>query len=925
MKQPLFNSLFQPAGKKVWVWAALGFLLVLLLAAGGLLIWRGQGGPALPHRMTAQPDDPRVGAIAKALQAAAEGREELLAFLIYDVSIDHVTFSDDGRTALVWLAMRERETGEVVAGEAGLALARLGDAPEEWKITLQADADWAQVLADVPEDLLSAEERAFYLPKEQKAAKGGQVFRGYKLPWPAGRKVRVSGSVGHVYVYKTCPTTCLYAFDFADGTNFPVVAARGGRVKYAVWQYPNGNTKHANYLVLEDTSTSPVTYQVYYHLAQDSIPPALRRVGAEVLQGQLIGAADDTGASTASHLHFHVHTNQHLYWGSSVDIVFDEVQTNGGRPRTCVEANTFPSMGSQCQPGNWYESANGDAQRPTGGIESPKEKTLVTTRKLTVKGWAKDDRELENTQFLMTYTGEWAPVGKPQSGGQVQVTLDLCKLGVPDGPFLLAVDVRDRSGKSSGPTGQVMLEKQFNCAGPTPTPTATPKVCQPGAEQVGLWAEENYRGDCQVLGLGEYAKAKQLGIGNNTTESLRVGAGVMALAYAETQFGGQEEVFLKDWPSLEGSVLGPDAISSLKVVRRPDPPAPAALSAPLGKDGQPLREDEAVRLEWPAAAGVEAYRSVLSGPDGWEKSRDWGQETAWKVGKLAAGSYQWTVWARNRAGESRAQIEFRILAVDQPPASSLVSVEGAAVASTAAILHWQVLEGEEDLDYFEMRYRRDGGEWTLWPEKPDGGARQMWFLAKTDGLYEFQVRGVDRAGNVEDFGSSVVQMTLETMCAGVDDNDGWQNAVPVAVGESWEENLCPRGDVDWVVFPAQAGRRYRFSAASVSGGAAVQIQLLATDHQKVLGEARAADFKQDASLEWSAPADGLYYLKIQPIHPNLAGKGVNYRLSIESLGQVLVPALACSGLTLPAAWWLVRLAWKRRREAQAKRAEMGDI
>jgi len=93
----------------------------------------------------------------------------------------------------------------------------------------------------------------------------------------------------------------------------------------------------------------------------------------------------------------------------------------------------------------------------------------------------------------------------------------------------------------------------------------------------------------------------------------------------------------------------------------------------------------------------------------------------------------------------------------------------------------------------------------------------------------------------------------------------------------------------------------------------------------VLGEARAADFKQDASLEWSAPEDGLYYVKIQPIHPNLAGKGVNYRLSIESLGQVLVPALACSGLTLPAAWWLVRLAWKRRKEAQAKRAELGDI
>ena len=47
--------------------------------------------------------------------------------------------------------------------------------------------------------------------------------------------------------------------------------------------------------VLEDRTTTPVTYQLYLHLAQDSIPATLRVIGAQVRRGQFIGVADDTG------------------------------------------------------------------------------------------------------------------------------------------------------------------------------------------------------------------------------------------------------------------------------------------------------------------------------------------------------------------------------------------------------------------------------------------------------------------------------------------------------------------------------------------------------------------------------------------------------------------------------------------------------
>ena len=110
-------------------------------------------------------------------------------------------------------------------------------------------------------------------------------------------------------------------------------ASKAGTVWRTRWDAPNGDDSDmGNYIVLKDTSTTPTTYQLYLHLAQDSIPLELRAEGAYVAQGDFIGIADDTGKSTGHHLHFHVHTNPDSYWGTSVDITFDDVDINGGRP-----------------------------------------------------------------------------------------------------------------------------------------------------------------------------------------------------------------------------------------------------------------------------------------------------------------------------------------------------------------------------------------------------------------------------------------------------------------------------------------------------------------------------------------------------------------------------------------------------------------
>ena len=91
-----------------------------------------------------------------------------------------------------------------------------------------------------------------------------------------------------------------------------------------------------NYVVIRDGTTDPITYQLYLHLKQDSIPDELKTKGKLISQGQLIGVVDNTGQSWGHHLHFQVQVplyGDNYYWGRAIDISFDDVDINGGRPR----------------------------------------------------------------------------------------------------------------------------------------------------------------------------------------------------------------------------------------------------------------------------------------------------------------------------------------------------------------------------------------------------------------------------------------------------------------------------------------------------------------------------------------------------------------------------------------------------------------
>jgi murein DD-endopeptidase MepM/ murein hydrolase activator NlpD len=86
----------------------------------------------------------------------------------------------------------------------------------------------------------------------------------------------------------------------------PLVAARGGKVRYSGYQGAAGN-----YIVIDGRGTGFDT--AYMHLLE----PSPLRTGETVRTGQPVGLVGSTGSSTACHLHFEIWTAPGWYEGGS--------------------------------------------------------------------------------------------------------------------------------------------------------------------------------------------------------------------------------------------------------------------------------------------------------------------------------------------------------------------------------------------------------------------------------------------------------------------------------------------------------------------------------------------------------------------------------------------------------------------------------
>ncbi len=99
-----------------------------------------------------------------------------------------------------------------------------------------------------------------------------------------------------------------------------------------------------------------------------------------------------------------------------------------------------------------------------------------------------------------------------------------------------------------------------------PPPTATPPPnCNPNTDQVALFVDSNYGGQCVVKGVGEYPNPGAIGLPNDAISSLKVGSNVRAVLCRDDNFGGGCETFTGDDPNLGDNSIGDNQVSSVKV------------------------------------------------------------------------------------------------------------------------------------------------------------------------------------------------------------------------------------------------------------------------------------------------------------------------------------------------------------------------
>lgn len=631
---------------------------------------------------TADLDAGILQALDKRIKQIAASKTEVLAFVLFEPYVDHIVYAEDGLTALIWLGMRDPETGEEVETEPGLAIARLDSqakdpgAVNNWDLTLQADADWETQFRALPDDLMNEELQLRYAQEPQSEAKAVTPYRGYKLPWAGNTYKRLTGSIGHFLTYKSCSeTSCRYAYDFSSRTSttpatmFPLLASKGGTVyRWRDTQPNNDETSPGNYIVIKDESTSPVTYQLYLHLAYNSIPSALKSFGAPVVQGQYIGNADDTGASTGHHLHFHVHTNPSYWWGNSVDIRFDEVDINDGTPRTCAEVSAYPGYGTQCNKAisgvrevNQFLSANFGANPPQGDLIMPSHGDVITSSSVLVGGWAQDDLGIAKVQLIARPRGgNWIEIGPAMTTTTYMAEISLCDARLPNGPIDLAVRIFDIEGN---PTRNIAgLRTIINNAACNTQPAPT---CNPSADQVALYTQKDYQGTCKLFGVGDYPSAAELGvIGDNNVESILVGANVRAILYDRTSsswdsttFPSRNEAFEANDPNLMDNRLSLNMASSMQVQLKSTKPYTPVIAAIFNDLNRALYANESYVIDY-SSRGATQFKADISGPV--SKSSGWTDQVGWSIGSLPGGNYTVTVTGKNSAGESQASMNFTI-------------------------------------------------------------------------------------------------------------------------------------------------------------------------------------------------------------------------------------------------------------------------
>lgn len=391
---------------------------------------------------------------------------------------------------------------------------------------------------------------------------------------------------------------------------------------------------------------------VYGHIAN--------RIGDNqaVQAGNLIGNPSCYGGyATGVHLHFGIkfenvwqpiHGTVISGWNiENGQVSYHGYMTKSGMsPReSCYRPNGWNCDSAAVTSDNPQGGGN-DTTPPTASWVSPSNGQTINSSTVHLEANASDNASgVNRVGFSAKWAGNWHGVNTDYSA-PYSLDWNWCDAGVSDGDIELGLEAWDNAGNHyvySDYYPNYHVTKSYNCSPPPPP-------CNPNSDQVALYVDNGFQGQCVIKGQGDYPNPNSIGLPNDSISSVRVGSNVQVRLCEHDNFQGTCEWFGGDDGYLGDNSIGDNNVSSASVQIRQQVPEAPSLSSP--SNGAQFVEGDDITLTWNSSAGASEYFGEITGGPapltfGWQGS------TNKYIGPQWAGyTYAWHVKARNGIGES---------------------------------------------------------------------------------------------------------------------------------------------------------------------------------------------------------------------------------------------------------------------------------
>jgi hypothetical protein len=248
------------------------------------------------------------------------------------------------------------------------------------------------------------------------------------------------------------------------------------------------------------------------------------------------------------------------------------------------------------------------------------------------------------------------------------------------------------------------------------------------------------------------------------------------------------------------------------------------------------------------------------------------------------------VW--DHEGNVASALDARTIQIDHacpPPSSQLNRAD--TFDSTAVYLDWEAVNTGAGISSLELQWRTEPGSWDAANIiSMSGDSRSTWFGGLAEGFYAFRMRALDENGQVEAWpadDASETSAILPATCLPDDfEPDDVITQTRTLKLNIWDQgNLCGTGNPDWFQVVISDTLDYFVSADSLEGGAAVSITVYPEDGQTILASGQAPGLGQSAFVRFQASA-GIYYLKLEPLTPDLMGTNAVYRMRVSEVKEI---------------------------------------